>query len=263
MAEETPVEGEDRWLTLAEVAAELRMSPATIRSWVSQGTVQATRAGKRKWLVRRSELDRMLARDGVYDPDSPEASAPEGGWREVDTIEAPHRSPHWSEAARQGVTPGSWLRFVDNEWRDAVRASATAPPDQGFPARLRAIAEAAARKASALVTLDQEPGKWWRLQKGIPSLRLSYELRPGANRPGPSGLWTRFDAAVERLSEAMEAHSVPEEEMALVELSLVLHEIADSLVDLGVYPWPDTQEYDRADGSSAESADQDAAAGAA
>ena len=47
----------------------------------------------------------------------------------------------------------------------------------------------------------------------------------------------------------MEAHSVPEEEMALVELSLVLHEIADSLIDLGVYPWPDTQEYDRADSS--------------
>ena len=51
--------------------------------------------------------------------------------------------------------------------------------------------------------------------------------------------------------------------MALVELSLVLHEIADSLADLGAYPWPDTQEYDRADGSSAESTDEDAAAGAA
>jgi excisionase family DNA binding protein len=263
MAEDEPVEGQDGWLTLAEIAAELRMSSATIRSWVSSGTLQATRAGKRKWLVRRSELDRMLAGDGVYDPQAPDATVPQGGWRTMDTIEVPHRLPHWSEAGRQGVTPANWLKFVDNEWRDALRASAAAPPDAGFPARLRAIAEAAARKASALVNLERDPGKWWQMQKGIPNLRLSYELRPGANRPGPNRSWTKFDAAVERLSEAMESHAVPDEQMALVELSLVMHEIADSLVDLGIYPWPDDDEYDRAERRDADSQDYEADTGAA
>lgn len=50
----------DPWLTLAEVAAELRVNPSTVRLWVTQGRLPASRAGQRKWLVRRSELDRML-----------------------------------------------------------------------------------------------------------------------------------------------------------------------------------------------------------
>jgi hypothetical protein len=181
----------------------------------------------------------------------------------MDTIEVPHRLPHWSEAGRQGVTPANWLKFVDHEWRDALRASASAPPDECFPARLRAIAEAAARKASALVNLEKDPGKWWQMQKGIPNLRLSYELRPGANRPGPRRSWTRYDVAVERLSEAMENHAVPEEQMALVELSLVMHEIADSLGDLGIYPWPDNDEYDQAERRDADTQDDEADTGAA
>jgi len=56
----TPLADQDPWLTLAEIADELRVSPATVRLWVSQGRLEATRAGARKWLVRRSELDRML-----------------------------------------------------------------------------------------------------------------------------------------------------------------------------------------------------------
>lgn len=45
---------------LAEVAAGLRLNPATIRLWVSKGTLPATRAGRRMLLIRRSDLDRML-----------------------------------------------------------------------------------------------------------------------------------------------------------------------------------------------------------
>jgi excisionase family DNA binding protein len=55
--------GQDPWLTLAEIARELRVSPATVRLWVSQGRLAATRAGARKWLVRRSELERMIGQD--------------------------------------------------------------------------------------------------------------------------------------------------------------------------------------------------------
>ncbi len=239
-------------MTLAEIAAELRMSPATVRSWVSQGTLQATRAGKRKWLVRRSEFERMLASEGMYDPDDPGRSEPEGGWREGDTIEAPHRSPHFSEEALSGIRREPWLRVTHSEWQRSLMASAMAPPDENFVARIRVIAEASARKAAALANLEEEPGPWWQLQKGPPNLRLSYELRPGGNRPGPSALWTKFDGTVEQLSEAMESHSVPGEQLALERLSLVLHEIADELVELGVYPWPPAREYDQSQGDTEE-----------
>jgi excisionase family DNA binding protein len=39
---------EDPWLTLAEIAAELRVNPSTVRLWVSQGRLRASRAGQRK-----------------------------------------------------------------------------------------------------------------------------------------------------------------------------------------------------------------------
>jgi hypothetical protein len=71
---------------------------------------------------------------------------------------------------------------------------------------------------------------------------LSYELRPGGNRPGPAALWARVDTAVEQLSGAMESHSSLAEQHALEELSLVLHEIADALTDRSVYPWPEDWE---------------------
>lgn len=54
---------EDPWLTLPEVSAELRVHPSTVRLWVTNGRLAAVRAGGRKWRVRRSEVDRMLASD--------------------------------------------------------------------------------------------------------------------------------------------------------------------------------------------------------
>src|SRR5664279_4466837 len=109
---------DDPWLTLAEIAEELRMSPATIRSWISKGTLRAMRAGQRKWLVRRSELDRMLAGKDVIGPDD-QPGGP--GWRFGDTIAEPHQSPYWSEEARRHVSPGGWLGVAEIEWRDALR----------------------------------------------------------------------------------------------------------------------------------------------
>ncbi len=50
----------DPWLTVAEIASELRVNPATVRLWVSKGTLPATRAGQRKLLIRHSDLERML-----------------------------------------------------------------------------------------------------------------------------------------------------------------------------------------------------------
>lgn len=51
---------DDPWLTVAEIAEELRVNPATVRLWISKGTLPAMRAGRRKLMIRRSDLDRML-----------------------------------------------------------------------------------------------------------------------------------------------------------------------------------------------------------
>lgn len=53
-------EVDDPWLTVAEIADELRVNPATVRLWVSKGALPAKRAGQRKLLIRRSDLDHML-----------------------------------------------------------------------------------------------------------------------------------------------------------------------------------------------------------
>ena len=52
--------GQDSYLTVAEVAEELQLNPATIRLWISKGQLQATRPGRRKLLIRRSDLDQRL-----------------------------------------------------------------------------------------------------------------------------------------------------------------------------------------------------------
>ncbi len=243
---ETP---EDPWLTLAEIAEELRMSPATIRSWISNGTLRAMRPGKRKLLVRRSELDRMLRGDDMLGPDSDQE--PEGGWRAMDTIAPPGQSPHWPAQAVEHVSRGGWLGVTETQWRNALRSSAMAPPDAGFLVRIREIAEAAARKAAAFANIDEAPGVWWQSQSGLPDGILSYELRPAASRPGPSAVWARFDAAVEDLGAAMESRSVPAEQVALERLSLVMYEIADALERRGVYPWPESAEYEQVEDDSA------------
>ena len=240
MVDGDPDTPDDPWLTLAEIAEELRMSPATIRSWISKGTLRAMRPGQRKLLVRRSELDRMLRGE---DMDGPDVEPGAETWRAMDTINPPGRSPHWPAEAVEHVTRGGWLGVTETEWRDALRGSAMAPPDAGFVVRIREIAEAAARKAAALANLgDEAPGPWWERQSGLASGVLSYELRPGGSRPGPAALWARFDTTVEQLGVAMEEHSVPAEQLVLEQLSLVLHEIADTLLAQDVDIGPDAAE---------------------
>jgi excisionase family DNA binding protein len=177
----SPEPEDDPWLTLAEIAEELRMSPATIRSWISKGTLRAMRAGKRKWLVRRSELDRMLAGADMPGPDD---SADAADWHAFDTISPPHRSPHWTGAdeALGHVSPRGWLGFAESAWRDALRASAMAPPDMNFIVRRR-------RRA--------RPPRWRTSATRIPARGGNASRRsPAASCPtscarGPSGLARR------------------------------------------------------------------------
>ena len=65
MPDDTPTTSspdEDPWLTVLQVSEELKLHPATVRSWVKTGRLAAVRAG-RTWRVRRSEVDRALLSD--------------------------------------------------------------------------------------------------------------------------------------------------------------------------------------------------------
>ena len=53
---------DDDLLTLPEIAEMTGMAGPTVRVWVKQGRLPATKVG-RGWMVRRGDLDKMLADD--------------------------------------------------------------------------------------------------------------------------------------------------------------------------------------------------------
>lgn len=61
-------------------------------------------------------------------------------------------------------------------------------------------------------------------------MAISAELRRGANRPGPSALWERFDRAVNRLGIAMEGQIMYVVAFRFRDLAAVMHEIANVLL---------------------------------
>jgi hypothetical protein len=120
------------------------------------------------------------------------------------------------------------VRVADRFWKAALEASEFAPPDPGFAGRVRAIADASEQEAAALRLADSS-GIGWDPVPGTRRMRLSYELRPDANRPGPRELWSDFDAAVERLGVAMEGVAVSAVARGFAELSDIARHIAGEL----------------------------------
>ena len=120
-----------------------------------------------------------------------------------------------------------------SRWREALLASVEAPPDPGFPGRLREIATAA-NQQSAAFDLLAGARLGWKSRPGAQAMQLSYELRPGAtSRPGPPELWERFDAAVRALGDAYEGISLAEIARAFGAVAKIAHRIADELEDSG------------------------------
>ena len=120
------------------------------------------------------------------------------------------------------------VRLADRLWSAALEASEFAPPDPGFAARVRGVADASEQEAAALRLADTS-GVGWNPVPDARRMRLSYELRPGGSRPGSPELWERFDAAVQRLGVAMEGVAVSAVARAFGELSDVARAIADEL----------------------------------
>jgi hypothetical protein len=91
-------------------------------------------------------------------------------------------------------------------WAQAMRTHILAPPDDGFPARLRGLAEAARVRARAARVADAA-GLKWVAQPNAARSQPPYELRPGTGRTGPAELWEQFDLSVADYNDAIAASS--------------------------------------------------------
>jgi excisionase family DNA binding protein len=52
---------EEQYLTVAQVADELHVTTVTVRRWIANEELGAQKAGPRRWVIRRGDLDRFLA----------------------------------------------------------------------------------------------------------------------------------------------------------------------------------------------------------
>ncbi|MGZ6588190.1 MAG: helix-turn-helix domain-containing protein [Solirubrobacteraceae bacterium] len=230
-----PEEIDDPWLTVAEIAEELRVNPATVRLWVSKGTLPAKRAGQRKLLIRRSDLAHMLEVTRGDPPAigyQPRPRDPQGRMgppqsiRQLSTADI-HGHRAAPDEMQQIIEE---LQRADEAWSGAQAASENAPPDPGFPHRVRALADACEQQASSLANAARTEGFAWTPLPGRRHMILSHELQAGANRPGTPELWEEFDRAVQRLGIAMEGSVMYVVAFQYRDLAAVMHKIADLLL---------------------------------
>lgn len=215
----------DPWLTLAEIAEELRVNPATVRQWVSKGQLQASRAGVRKWIVRRSELERMLAATNMAadaEPAAPDTSQrvdPEGRAGEV-RVDTP---------ATDAQSAVALLQIANERFANAIEASAFVPPALGYVDRLRRLADSCEHVAATLLNASTLAGVRWSPRTNFGLEVFPYEVRAGGNRPRGDELWKDVDAALDRLVIAVTGTEVSAVAHTFRQAGEALLEVADEL----------------------------------
>jgi excisionase family DNA binding protein len=164
----------DEYLTVPEVAERLRVRTMTVYRWIEAGKLPATQLGKRShYRIRAADLDEMLEKSQVrVEQDDP-----------------------WGQA----IAMNDEAAVI---WAEAMQAHKCAPPDAGFPDRLRTLAHAAHTRARAARVADAQGLEWAAQPRALDS-QPPYELRPDTGRTGPAELWERFDAAVEGYNRAI------------------------------------------------------------
>jgi excisionase family DNA binding protein len=231
MTDTEPNPHDDPWMTVAEFAQEMRARPVTVRSWIAKGQLKATRAGQRKWLIRRSELARMLEQDDGVTALSPPPPAPQP----AEFLELDDRPAEmWDRMAEEAMDQERERQERDYamaayEWDIALEQSRMAPPDARFASRIRHIAQAASRRAAAIRECMDDPGFVWDPIPDSAGMTLSYELRPGGVRLGPKDAWDRVDRVVTRLGIALEGDSGSAVASALRDLASALTGVADAI----------------------------------
>jgi excisionase family DNA binding protein len=237
MSESGPqLEAEDLWLTVNEIASELRVNPATVRLWISKGTLPAKRAGRRKLLILRSDLDRMLGQSQSESPPGGYLPQVPGGYRGGRPPPLSRAQISTADIHGREAEPGEMEQIIagiqqaDEAWTKAQAASENAPPDPGFRNRLLALAQACDEQGQWLLSAAQTTGFEWTPLQNRRGMVISHELRPGATRPGPAELWVEFDRAVQRLGIALEGSAMYSVAWAYRGLAEVLHAITDALI---------------------------------
>lgn len=114
------------------------------------------------------------------------------------------------------------LREADVRWKAALAGLAS------YPARLRALAEAAEEESRAL-TLAHLANVRWKPRPGASKLRFPYEVQPASGRPGPPATWSQFDDAVKELGLALEGDSMKALGEAFEHLAAIASELAEAL----------------------------------
>jgi hypothetical protein len=120
------------------------------------------------------------------------------------------------------------VRHARDDWASAMRAHVLAPPDDGFAARLRTLAEAAEREQVAWEHAHAA-GLMWRPVPGAERAQPPYELRPGTGRRGPASSWTRFDGAVAALNRAITGSDAAAVADAFGEMAEAVNVLADAV----------------------------------
>jgi len=205
----------DPWLTLAEIAEELRVNPATVRQWVTRGQLKASRAGVRKWIVRRSELERML----VATRPAADASS------RVDRRPGEPRSQRPAAPATDANSAIALYQIAGDSFEAAWAASASAPPSPGYLDRVRRFADACEHLASTMTNASKVAGVQRLGRSGFRADSFPYELRPGGNRPGSDELWQDFDAALQRLAMAASGTEV-------AAVAHAFHEVGEAMLNV-------------------------------
>lgn len=127
-----------------------------------------------------------------------------------------------AEALVSGQVALEQLKKGDELW------SASLDGLQSYPQRLRRFAQAAEFQSRAW-TLADLAGVRWMARPGASKVGLAFELEAPSGRPGPKGLWARFDQAVQRFGAALEGDTVKAVVDSFAGLSAAASEIADAL----------------------------------
>ena len=67
----------DEFVTVAEIAEQLRLNQQTIRNWIDRGELPAVRLGRRRVRVRQFDLDAFIAAGSTGRPDAESLPAEE------------------------------------------------------------------------------------------------------------------------------------------------------------------------------------------
>jgi excisionase family DNA binding protein len=103
-------ETEESYLTVAEVAATLKLNQQTVRNWIDAGTLPALRVGRRV-RIKRSDFDRILEESYSGAPSVPASGRPDptaddfwggGSVGLADTTRDNGRHPDGQEAGGHG-----------------------------------------------------------------------------------------------------------------------------------------------------------------